>query len=62
MAVPHVAGTWLVHMSKYICKMLTVVVMQHRIKCDQVWISKIMTVIYLVLTTGIRIQRLNKKM
>jgi len=51
----------LVYTSKYICKMLTLVVMQHRIKCDQLLISKIMVVIYLMVTTGIGIQRLKKK-
>ena len=42
--------------------MLTAVVMQHRIKCDQVLISKMLVVIYLIVTTGNRIQRLKKNM
>jgi hypothetical protein len=52
------AGTLLVYTSKYICKMLMAVVMQRRIKCDQVLIYKILVVIYLTVTTGIRMQRL----
>jgi hypothetical protein len=35
--------------------------MQHRIKCDQVLISKIVVVIYLMVTTGIRIKMPKEK-
>ena len=41
--------------------MLKAVIMQHRIKCDQVLLSKTMVVIYLMMKLGIRIQRLKKK-
>jgi len=47
---------WLV--CKYVYKMLTAVFLQHRIKCDQVLLSKMIVMIYLMVTTGIGIQRL----